>query len=390
MKTLGLKMNVCAPIPEDGIEKVVEIMRCGSLYRYSCTTAEESDVAILEKQLSNIFNRKYVLCLNSCGSALYLALLGLGVKKGDQVLMNAFTYIAVPSAIINANAVPKLVEINDMCQIDCDDLAKKITTNTKFLLVSHMRGHVSDMKTIEDMCKHYKLKLIVDCAHSFEGTFEDAKTAKHGDVACLSTQSHKMINSGEGGVLLTDKKTLMANAMYLSGCQESFYSKHYDINAQDIVNIYEKTPNYSLRMQNITAAIVKSQIPLIQERLNRYNGNYMALENILGQSEYIKVIQDDERVSRAKDSIQFRVVNKSQEKVRGAIDYMQKKGIVVDLIGREGNPRYYRNWKFMDSESLAKTDSILRQLCDLRLPLSLDLSEIEFIGETIIAGLRKN
>ena len=84
------------PIPEAGIVEAVKIMRAGKLYRYNVPTAEESEVSICEKEIGDYTGHKYVVALNSCGSALFLALKAAGVQPGDKVLTNAFTFTAVP------------------------------------------------------------------------------------------------------------------------------------------------------------------------------------------------------------------------------------------------------------------------------------------------------
>lgn len=97
MLTKNIKQS--DPIPEAGILEAVKIMQQGKLYRYNVPTAEESIVSICEKEVGEYTGHKYVVALNSCGSALFLALKAAGVQPGDKVLTNAFTFTAVPSAI---------------------------------------------------------------------------------------------------------------------------------------------------------------------------------------------------------------------------------------------------------------------------------------------------
>ena len=90
------------PIPVEGQEGALDVMKKGTLYRYNVPTAEESVVSLCEKELCDYTGHKYCVALNSCGSALFLALKCAGVKQGDKVLTNAFTFTAVPSAIEHA------------------------------------------------------------------------------------------------------------------------------------------------------------------------------------------------------------------------------------------------------------------------------------------------
>ena len=97
---------------------------------------------------------EYALGLNSCASGILLMLMVLGVKPGDKVLSNGFTFTALPSSILRINAVPVLVECKDNWTIDLEDLERKMDENpdAKVLLLSHMRGKVVDMDALKAMC----------------------------------------------------------------------------------------------------------------------------------------------------------------------------------------------------------------------------------------------
>ena len=133
-------------IPEEGIAAAVEVMRGGRLFRYCATSAETSHVAQAEKEFAAMVNQKYALGVNSCSSAIMLALMAVGVDPGDQVITNGFTFTALPSTIMRLGAEPVLVEATKSWTMDLDDLEKKIAAfpDAKVLLLSHMRGKVCD------------------------------------------------------------------------------------------------------------------------------------------------------------------------------------------------------------------------------------------------------
>lgn len=105
-------------IPEESIDGVVEVLRSGRLNRYSCSSAETSHVARVEQEFVEAVDHEYALGTNSCSSAILIALLSVGVKPGDEVLSNAFTFTAVPSTILRLGAEPVLVESLDRCVTD--------------------------------------------------------------------------------------------------------------------------------------------------------------------------------------------------------------------------------------------------------------------------------
>jgi len=150
------------PIPQAGIEQAIKLMQTGRLYRYNFSDDlrnyrqhpelndddEElaTELAKLEYEFSLYTKHKYVIGVNSCGSALFLALKAGGVKAGDKVLSNAFTFTAVPSSIVHAGGVPIYIECNSEYVIDLEDLKRKIESHpdAKFFVLSYMRGHIPD------------------------------------------------------------------------------------------------------------------------------------------------------------------------------------------------------------------------------------------------------
>jgi len=155
------------PVPAEGIAEAVKLMQEGRLYRYNVESAKTSVVSLCEKEIGAYTGHKFVVALNSCGSAIFLSLKAAGVKPGDKVLTNAFTFTAVPSAIAHAEAKAVYVESEEGFRIDVADLeAKMKSSGAKFLLVSHMRGKLADMDKIKSLCEQHGVCLLEDCAHA--------------------------------------------------------------------------------------------------------------------------------------------------------------------------------------------------------------------------------
>ncbi|HIE27352.1 TPA: aminotransferase class I/II-fold pyridoxal phosphate-dependent enzyme [Candidatus Poribacteria bacterium] len=383
------------PIPDAGIRRATELMEKGLLYRYSCSEPEDSEVALLEKEFAKYVGARFAITVNSCGSALYLSLLCLGVKPGDKVLSSAFTYTAVPSAIVHAGAKPVLVECTrDYC-IDTEDLREKITAETKVLLISHMRGHVSEMDEVVNICEEKGVKLVEDCAHSHCVTYNGTHTGLFGSAGCFSTQSHKMMNSGEGGFLITNDEEIIAKMILYTGSQETFWRKHFlgSQSLEDLLSKYQELiPNLSMRMSNAAAAMLRSQIPLMEGWATTYSRNYNALVDILSESEYIELPTPNPKVRRAPNTIQFNLLGMDMAKVDAFLKYLSPYGINIKMFGAKGNPRLFKSWKYIngiENVHLPRTESLLLYACDLPLPLSLTQESIELLGEKILETLKR-
>ncbi|MEM1200976.1 MAG: aminotransferase class I/II-fold pyridoxal phosphate-dependent enzyme, partial [Pseudomonadota bacterium] len=136
-------------IPDDAIEAAVEVMRSGRLHRYNVLPGETSEAEKLEAEFAAYMGVPYCLACTSGGYAIHIAVRSVGVKPGDLVLSNAFTLAPVPGAIEAAGAKPVLVETGEDYCIDLADLdAKAASSGARFLLLSHMRGHIVDMDQI--------------------------------------------------------------------------------------------------------------------------------------------------------------------------------------------------------------------------------------------------
>merc|ERR1719231_174209 len=156
-----------------------------------------------------------------------IAMIVCGVEAGDEVLTNGLTFTALPSTIMRLGAHPVLVEATPAWTMDLDDLEEKVASSkAKVLLLSHMRGKVCDMDRVVEICEKHGLTLVEDCAHSCGVTWRGRQLGYHAKVTAYSTQSDKVINSGEGGFITSDDPEMMAKAIYLSGAYEARYKHH--------------------------------------------------------------------------------------------------------------------------------------------------------------------
>lgn len=387
-KAFNKNLSVPNPVPEIAIDKVNEILRSGELFRYACSDPTESEAALLERDFARYTGSRYALGVNSCSSAIFISLLCAGLTPGDKVLVPGFTFTAVPSSIIHAGGLPVLVECNPNYTLNTDDLERKITEDTRFLMLSHMRGHVSDMKTIVDICTAHSICLIEDAAHSLGAKFNGQLAGTFGMAGCFSFQSHKMINAGEGGMLVTDDETFMAKAILYAGSFERSYEKHF-IKSDTLPELQKKIPTYNQRISNVTAAIARTQIPLIDDNGKTYNRNFATLSAMIGNCRHIDIPPVESGVYKIYDSVQFNLVDLTRVQIERFVQLMNMEGIGISVFGIESdNARCYWNWEYIDEKQhLPETRDTLVAACDLKLPLYLDAEDMAVIGRTILAVL---
>lgn len=174
---------------------------------------DSKEVRRLEEIFSGRFGKKYkAISMNSGRSALYIILKALGIGKGDEVAIQAFTCVAVPNAILWLGAKPLYIDIDDSYNVDSRDLLKKITLKTKAIIVQNTFGVPADLETIRKIAKERKIFLIEDCAHSLGAEYHGEKIGTLSDVAFFSFGRDKIISSVFGGVIFSSNRIFLKKA----------------------------------------------------------------------------------------------------------------------------------------------------------------------------------
>jgi len=378
-------------IPQAGIDRAIEILRSGRLFRYGEFSGGESEVAALERDFADYMNRKYAVAVNSCGAALFVALKSIGVVTGDEVLVNAFTLAPVPGAVEHAGAQPLLVECDENCCINLDDLSAKISTGVKVLLLSHMRGHIADMGRIQDMCARNNVILLEDCAHTLGARWNGRLSGSFGHVSCFSLQSFKHINAGEGGIIVTDNADVAAKAILYSGS----YMLYEQNGARPPIEAFEKyryqIPNFSLRMQEITAAVARPQLVLVEQRQARWARCYQLIVSLLADVEGIRFPSRGDAEDFVPSSLQFSLPALSATSISRFISICKGKGVDIKWFGASepaGFTSTPAHWRYIrQSTTVDTTLAMLSKLCDLRLPQSLTDADCRTLAHILSESL---
>ena len=376
------------PIPEAGIAAALAVLRHGRLHRYNTVGDEISETAALEEEFAAFAGARYCLAVASGGYALGCALRALGVGPGDRVLTNAFTLAPVPGAVAAVGAVPVFVEVDEGLTIDLDDLAAKAGQGAKALMLSHMRGHICDMDRLMAICDAAGLPVIEDCAHTMGGAWRGVPSGRHGVFGCYSTQTYKHMNSGEGGLMVSDDAGLMARAILLSGSY-MLYHRH---RAAPPPEAFEKvrwiTPNVSGRMDNLRAAILRPQLADLPAQIARWNALYRTVEAGLDATPGLRLVRRPEAESIVGSSFQFLLPGWGEPMIRDLMARCLARGVELKWFGAAEPVAFtsrHDSWRYAPAQDLPQTDRILAGLIDLRLPLTFTPDDAALIARIIRA-----
>lgn len=376
------------PIPEAARIEIDRMLQSGDLFRY--TAPQDAPVTLLEQEFAALLGAKYALAVSSCSASLFLSLKALGLPRDARVLIPAFTFAAVPSSVIHADCVPVLCEVGDNYRIDIKDFKDKLGDNISAVIISHMRGHTSDMDAIMGLCAEQNIPVIEDAAHSLGTTWDGKNIGTIGKVGCFSFQSYKMVNAGEGGIMITDDPDIAARAVIMSGAYEHNWAKHFTGPDAALEASFAKWQNqlplYNLRMGNLSAAIIRPQLPELARRVRdgRANHDYVAAR--LNGCPWMRVPEKLLPEQRAPDSIQFNLVNMNDDETRAFAAHAAELGVKVQVFGLStDNARAFWNWRFIpgDTPDLPQTKAMLMRACDTRLPARLTRPELDAIAEAL-------
>ena len=190
------------------LEDVVNSMKFLLLPWYWGRRKRGDSVAKVEEWLRDYFGIKYAITFDSGRSSLYYGLKAMDIKEGDEVILQAYTCVVVVNAIKQTGATPIYADIDDNFNMDPVDLEKKITKNTKVILIQHTFGIPADIDELLNIAKTYHIRVIEDCAHSLGATYRGVKLGTFSDLAILSFGSDKVVSSNRGGAVITNDDLL--------------------------------------------------------------------------------------------------------------------------------------------------------------------------------------
>ena len=375
------------PIPEAAIAAALDVMRSGRLHRYNLLPGDEGEVAALEREFAAFTGARFALAVASGGYAMSCAMRAIGVQAGDKILSNGWTLAPVPGAIASLGAIPVFVETTQDLTIDLDDLAHKAReSGARVLLLSHMRGHICDMDRLMTIARAHDLQVIEDCAHTMGAAWRGVASGRHGVVGCYSTQTYKHINSGEGGLIVSDDPEIMARAVVLSGSY-MLYGKHTAAPPVEMFeNVKYEAPNISGRMDHLRAAILRPQLAALPQQVARWNALYRMLEAGLRNIAGLRVIERPPQESIVGSSFQSLLPDWPADRMRALLAACAARGVELKWFGAAEPVAFtsrYDSWRYAPPQRLPRTDAILAGLIDMRLPLTFSEADVRMIAEII-------
>lgn len=198
------------------IDAVSDVLRRRMVHRYSSHAARKGvyRVSEFEEALAARVKSRHCLAVSNGTSALFVALKGLNIQPGDEVITSAFTFIATVEAIVGCGAIPVLADVDETLGIDAASVEAKITPRTKAIMPVHMFGQAVNMEALMDVARRHNLPVVEDACESVGGTLHGKALGIIGTVGTYSFDPNKYLSTGEGGAIVTDDEDLFHRMEY--------------------------------------------------------------------------------------------------------------------------------------------------------------------------------
>lgn len=341
-----------------------------------------------EAAIAGYLKAGFCQAVSSGSAALVVALRALGIRPGDEVITQAFTFIATVEAIIEAGAIPVITEVDESFNMDVEDLERKITPRTKAIIPVHMAGSMADLDRILPVARKHNLKVLEDSAQNFGGRHNGKFLGTIGDAGCFSLDFAKTITTGEGGLIITADKSIYEKT-------RAYHDHGHDYNpAVPRGRDTRSQSGFNYRMSEIQAVIGLAQLKKADTVIAEHRRVKALLKSKLaaGNLKFRKIIDPEADIA---DALFFTL--ESEAKALHVTQKLQEAGFGTKNLPDAIDWHYAGTWGHMLDQfahlnpcrdKFPKTERLIRS--SIALPISMKTSddEIQKVAETVLKALK--
>jgi 8-amino-3,8-dideoxy-alpha-D-manno-octulosonate transaminase len=268
---------------KEELDAVIEVVKSGYLFRYGSETDPRflHKVSTLEMEFARYCDTKFALATSSGTSSLIASLLALGLKPGDEIIVPAYTFVASYSSAIFGGIIPVLSEIDESLTLDPDDIEHRITPRTKAIMPVHMLGNPCNMDRIMATANKYNLLVLEDSCQAAGASYKGKKVGSIGNIGAFSLNIFKTINTGDGGLLVTNNEELYASAFAVHDQGHKPMREGVEIGSRNLLGL-------NFRMNEITAAVGLAQLTKIDRIVSIMRQKRSKFKNLISESKGFK------------------------------------------------------------------------------------------------------
>lgn len=335
-----------------------------------------------EDKVVDYVGTKYAIAVTNCTAALHLALLSLDIGIGDEVLVADYTFPATGHSVLYCGAKPVFVDVHPgTFNIDTDKIEENITENTKAIIPVHTFGQSADMDEVMEIAHTYDLKVVEDAACALGAKYKSNNVGTIGNIGCYSFHARKGITTGEGGMVVTNDKTLAERIRYLSvfGMETSHERESAD---QITIPIFSGM-GYNYKMSDISAAVGVTQMKKIDTIIKRKRELARYYDEILEEIEGVNapyVNENSTHIYQSYVTLLNKQINRNE-----LINILRKKGIQTQI----GTYSSYLQPIYNSKEKCPNSKDVFDRALALPMYYTLQNDEVDFVCETLRTTLRE-
>ena len=340
-------------------DKAIEVLRSGWYIL-------GKEVSSFEEEFAAHNNIEYCVGVASGLDALALAIRALGIGEGDEVLVQANTYIASVMGITMNRATPVFVEANKYYNISVEDLESKITPKTKAIMVVHLYGQACKMDVVMEVAKKHGLYVVEDCAQSHDACYNGKKTGTFGDIGCFSFYPTKNLGAfGDAGAILTSNKELRDKIAMLRnyGSKVKYHFEEVGLNS---------------RLDELQAGLLRVRLRYLEE---------MAKERERIADYYTKNIKNDKiikpEIQEGATSVWHQYVVRTDERDR--FEEYLKENEIITTIHYPIPPHLSKAYEYLNIKegSVPLTEKYAKEMLSLPIYNGMTDEEVKYVVEVI-------
>jgi dTDP-4-amino-4,6-dideoxygalactose transaminase len=356
-------------IGEEEVEAVVKVLRSGLLTQ---GLGAGPMVTQFEKKYAEFAGVKHAIAVNTGTAALHSAVVGAGVKTGDEVILPSFTFVATAEAVVMAGGKPVFTDINpETYNISPAEIKKAITKKTKAIVPVDLYGLPAEIKPIREIAAEHGLPVVEDAAQAHGATYDGKPAGVFADVACWSLYASKNMTTGEGGVITTDNDEMAETMRLLRTHGEK--AKYASLML-----------GYNYRMSEIQAAIGLVQLAKLPAFVVKRRKNARRLTSILGKTEKLQLPEEPKGRQHSWYLYTVRLKNAAENERNKIVEEARKKDIGAEVY--YANPvhlmPYYRD--SFGRRKLPETEKAAKQVFSLPIHPGVTDEQVDYIGESVL------
>jgi perosamine synthetase len=356
-------------IGEEEIEAVVKVMRRGPLTN---ALGAGPKVTQFEKNFAKFVGVNHAVAVNTGTAALHTAIVAAGVKKGDEVVLPSFTFVATVEAVVMAGGKPVFADIDpEAYNISPAEVEKNVTKETKAIVPVDLYGFSADFKPIREIAAEHDLAVVEDAAQAHGATYDGKPAGAFADAACWSLYASKNITTGEGGVVTTDSDEMDETLRLLRTHGEK--AKYASLML-----------GYNYRMSEIQAAIGVVQLKKLPSFVAKRRANAQRLTEILAKTERLQLPKETKGRLHSWYLYTVRLKDGDEAERDKILEELRKKGIgaAAYYVHPVHTMPYYR--ESFGEHCLPETEKAGKQVFSLPIHPGVTEDQVDYIGKSLL------